>query len=77
MSNAVSLGRAYVRIVEAAEYILERKPPFFERMTLRLAVTVCRHNLRGLVAELPAEISAEILAASENMTGLVKGFTWN
>jgi len=36
-----------------------------------------QHRLRGLVKALPAEVSAEILTASEKMTGPVRGFTQN
>jgi hypothetical protein len=32
---------------------------------------------RGLVVVLPSDLPAEILAASEKMTGVVRGFTQN
>ncbi len=77
LDNVIGLGRAYVRVTEAADYILTREPPLVERWAMRLASAICRYRLRQLVAELPAEMTAEILAASEKMTGPVRGFTRN
>ena len=77
LDNVIGLGRAYVRIIEAADHILTREPPLVERWALRLAATICSRRLRRFVAELLAEITAEILAAGDKMTGPVRGFTEN
>ena len=66
-----------MRVVEAAEVILTRNPPLVERVVLRLALKICHFQLRRMVAALPAEITAEILAGSDKMTGPVRGFTQN
>jgi len=66
-----------VRVVEAAEVILTRNPLLIERVVLWLALAICRSQLRWMVAAMPAEITAEILAASEKTTGPVRGFTQN
>ena len=77
VNNVVTFRRAYVRIIEAADLLLDRRPVWTEWLLLRLARALYSHRLRGLVAVLPADVTAEILAASEKMTGLVRGFTQN
>jgi hypothetical protein len=44
---------------------------------LRLVRALYRHRLRGLVAALPPEMRAEILAASEKIEGPVQEFGRN
>jgi hypothetical protein len=83
LHNVITAGRACVRIVEAADVLLERDPVWTERWLLRLVRTLYTHRLRGLVAVLPGEITAEILAASDKLTpvpsapGPVQGFSNN
>jgi hypothetical protein len=36
ISNTVTLGRAYVRIIEAADVLLDHRPVWTERLLLRL-----------------------------------------
>jgi len=45
-------GLAYVRIIEAADVLLDRQPVWTERLLLRLTRALCAHRLRGLVARL-------------------------
>lgn len=83
LHNVITTGRACVRIIEAADVLLERKPVWTERLLLRLVRDLYPHRLRGLVATLPSEITAEILAASDKLTpvpsapGPVRGFSNN
>ena len=70
-------GRAYVRIVEAADVLLDYRPVWTERLLLRLVRALYSHRLRELVAVLPSDIMGEILAASDKMSGVVQGFSSN
>ena len=75
--RVIVIGRAYVRIIEAADVLLDRQPVWTERLLLRLVRALYSHRLRGLVAVLPADIMGEILAASEKIAGPVRGFGEN
>ena len=75
--RVIVTGRAYVRMVEAADVLLDRQPVWTERLLLRLVRTLYSHRLRGLVAVLPADIMGEILAASEKIAGPVREPTQN
>ena len=75
--NLITYGRAVVRIIEAADALLGRKPAWTKRLLLRLARALYSHRLRDLVAVLPSDLTGEILAASEKMTGVVRGFSPN
>ena len=57
--------------------LLSFGPAETERLLLRLVKALYQHRLRELVKEVPPAISAEILSASEKMTGRVKGFSHN
>ena len=75
--RVIVMGRAYVRLVEAADVLLDRQPVWTERLLLRLVRALYSHRLDGLGAVLPADIMGEILAASEKMTGPVRAPTQN
>lgn len=75
--NVVALGRCYVRLVESADYLLEHQPTWLECFALRLLRSLYSHKLRELVAALPDQIAAEILAEPEKTTEPVRGFTQN
>jgi hypothetical protein len=77
ISNAVGLGRAYVRMVETADALLDRKPFWTEKFLLRIVRALYSHRLREMITVLSPEMTAEILAASEKMTGPIIGFTNN
>lgn len=70
-------GRAYVRMIEAADVLLADRPAWTDRLLLRLVRALYSRRLRELVAVLPTDITGEILAASEKMTGVVRGFSGN
>jgi hypothetical protein len=74
--RVIVTGRAYVRIVEAADVLLDRHPAWTERL-LRLGRTLYTHRLRGLVAVLPSDIMGEILAASETIIAPVRDVSVN
>lgn len=75
--RVIVTGRAYVRMIEAADVLLSQNPAWTERVLLRLVRALCSRRLRSLVAVLPSDITGEILAASEKMTGPVRGFADN
>jgi hypothetical protein len=63
--RVITSGRAYVRLIEAADALLGYCPAWTEALLSR--------RLRGLVRALPPEMGAEILAASEKIEGPVQG----
>jgi len=77
LNNAVGLGRAYVRMVETADALLERKPFWTEKLLLRIVRALYSHRLREVVAVLPPKLTDEVMAASERMLRVGKGFTKN
>ena len=77
INNAVGLSRAYLRMVETADALLERKPFWTEKLLLRIVRTLYSHRLREVVALLPPALSDEVMAASERMLRVGKGFTKN
>ena len=77
MANAVTMGKVLVRILEVCDILLERNPVWTEQLLLRQVRALYTHRLRGLAAIWPPELTAEILAASEKMSGVVTGFSQN
>ena len=75
--NVITTGRAYVRIVEAADLLLDRNPVWTERALLRLVRALYSHRLCGLVAVLPSDIMGEILAASATIVAPVRDVSVN
>jgi hypothetical protein len=70
-TNTIAYGRALVRAVESLDAIKEHTGGFgwLEVAARRICLTAYRFNLRRLVAELPSELTAEILAANEGALG--------
>ena len=64
-------------MVEAADVLLSFKPVWPERLLPRLVKALYQHRLRDIVALAPADMTAEILVASEKMSGVVMGFSQN
>ena len=77
IANAVMLGKVLVRILEACDILHEKNLVWTEQLLLRQVRALYTHRLRGLVAIWPPELTAEILAASEKMSGVVMGFSQN
>jgi len=68
-SNVISQGRAMVRLIEAIDILLTNSGSGRETWLLKATRGLYRHRLRELVAVLPSDVSAEILAASDNIQG--------
>jgi hypothetical protein len=58
-----------VRLIESVDVLLTNSGSWHETLLLKATRGLYRHRLRGLIATLPPEVSAEILAASENIGG--------
>jgi hypothetical protein len=71
IAEVIRRGRAYVRMIEGAEVLLSGASTANERVTYGLARDLARHALRELVAELPPELTGQILIASEGALGPV------
>lgn len=76
-AQVIARGRAYVRLIEAADMLLTEEIEEAERTLLRRVRRTYTHKLRELVAELPPEVTAEILAASERIGGSIQSFSKN
>ena len=62
-------GRAMVRLVESIDVLLENSGSRRETWLLKATRGLYRSRLRQLVATLPTDMSAEILAASDGING--------
>jgi hypothetical protein len=60
-----------------ADLMIEHELPWPEQLVLRMIQAHYLSRLRGLLAAVPPDMSAEILAACEKVSGLVIGFTLN
>jgi hypothetical protein len=69
-SNVITNGRARVKVQEGADHLYPDSRRL-ERLMLKIMRGLYRRRLRELIAAVPADIGAEILAASDNITGLV------
>jgi hypothetical protein len=70
--HIIALGRAYVRLIEAAQAIMGYTEHDGERERLRQLVQEYQAGLRQLVGTVPPHVTAEIMAASETILGPVK-----
>jgi len=67
--RVIAQGRAMVRLIESIDVLLTNSGSWRESLLLRVTRGVYRHRLRRLIGVLPADISAEILAASDSIGG--------
>jgi hypothetical protein len=67
--HLIRLGRAYVRLIEAAQVLIEYTEMDEERERLEQLVATYQAALRELVGKVPAHVTAEIMAASEKVIG--------
>lgn len=65
-------GRALVRMIEAARVLLTGATTFNERVTYGMAQELALQVLKDLIVELPADVTAQILVASETALGPVR-----
>ena len=74
--ESIKQGRAMVRLIEAANILLpdagQREADSLRDLTIRY-----QKRLRKMIAELPTEVSAQILAASEHINGPIGDMTLN
>ena len=75
-TEQIRLGRAMVRLIEDVKVLLpdagQREADLLRDLKIRY-----QKRLRQMVAELPVEVSAQILAASEQINGPVGDTTLN
>lgn len=71
-SNVVALGRAYVRLIEAARVIIGYTEDDLERDDLKALMKDYQAALRELLSKVSPEMSAQILAASDKLLGTVQ-----
>jgi hypothetical protein len=69
MQNVIALGRAYVRLIEAAQVIMAATEDDMEREDLKALVDDYKQALRELLGMVPATVAADILVASEKVLG--------
>jgi hypothetical protein len=74
--NVIAFGRAMVKLLEGADYLYPESRRV-ERLTLKMVRWLYRKRLRELIALVPADAGAEILAASENIKGPVGDVSLN
>lgn len=75
-TNVITYGRALVKILEGADHLYPDSRRL-EHLTLKVVRWLYRRRLRELIAAVPADIGAEILAASDNITGPVGDVSLN
>jgi hypothetical protein len=76
-TDLIRLGRAYVRLIEAADVLLETKLDQQGMIDLQAAREFAKRMLRELVEEVEPAVTAEIMAASERMVGTVQDVSNN
>jgi hypothetical protein len=74
--NVIAFGRAMVKLLEGVDYLYPESRRV-ERLTLKIVRCLYRKRLRELIALMPPDAGAEILAASENITGPVGDVSLN
>ena len=74
--NVIAFGRAMVKLLEGADYLYPESRRV-ARLTLKIVRRLYRKRLRELIALVPADAGAEILAASENIKGPVGDVSLN
>ncbi len=75
-ANVITYGRSLVKILEGADQLYPDSRRL-ERLILKVVRWLYRRRLRELIAAVPADIGAEILAASECITGPVGDVSLN
>jgi hypothetical protein len=74
--SIIAFGRARLKILEGADNLYPDSRRV-ERLTLKMVRWLFRKRLRELIALVPADAGAEILAASENIKGPVGDVSLN
>ncbi len=76
-SVSIRVGRAYVRLIEAAAVLIEWEEDEPARRSLVVMRRRSLEALRKFVALLPPHIVAEIMAASEKVHGTARNVSLN
>ena len=71
-ADLIRRGRAYVRMIETAQVLVDYAELDSERAMLEQLAKAYRLLLRDLLRKVPAHVSAEIFAASEKVLGTVQ-----
>ncbi len=69
--------QAVLKVVVMADLMLARELPWKEQLVNRMIQAHYLNRLRGLLAAVPPDVSAEVLSACEKTVGPVIGFTQN
>ena len=77
MIDQITQGRAYVRLIEAADVLLAGDLDEAERVLLEQVCQAYKSKLRALVGSQPPAVTAQILASSENIKGPAGEFGMN
>ena len=75
--SIVACAQAVVRVIEMTDLPLYHDLPWTEQVTLRMIQVHYLSRVRSLLANMPAEITHEILTTSEKTSGAVIGFSQN
>lgn len=70
-ASLIRRGRACVRLIEAAEILLEMANDVTQQEIYSEAIDVTRWQFRDLVRDLDPSITAQIMAASDKRLGTV------
>jgi len=71
-AHTIRLGRAYVRLIEAADLILASPLEQADMIDLQAAREFAKRRLREIVADAEPAVTAQIMAASEKVLGPVQ-----
>ena len=77
IQNIVVHAQAVIRVIEMADLSLYRDLSWAEQFMLRMVQAHYLSRMLGLLALMPPGMTAEILTASEKMSGVVMGFSQN
>ena len=75
--SILACAQAVVRVIEMTDLPLYHDLSWTEQVTLRMIQVHYLSRVRSLLANMPAEITREILTTSEKTNGAVIGFSQN
>ncbi len=75
--SIVACAQAVTRVIEMTDLPLYHQLSWTEQITLRMIQAHYMSRVRSLLANMPAEITHEILTASDKTSGAVIGFSQN
>lgn len=76
-NDVIAPGRAYLRLVEAANFLLNHNPTEEERQLLLRLCGVYTRKLREIAGTFPTDVTSEIWVASDKMIGAADNFVQN